>query len=172
MKTTFIFLTTIILFSSASAQTAGKAAFVELGGAGLASANFDMRLMKKNDGLGFRVGVGGFSVKNSYSNGFDKTTALFIPLDLNYLLGKDGKHYFELGAGATIVSVKETNSYNDPYYSDYNNDKFNSTFGHLYFGYRIQPKDGGFLFRAGLTPVFGKGFFIPYLPAVSFGYKF
>ena len=157
-----------VIATSIFAQKAAKTAYVELGGAGLASLNYDMRLMKKNDGLGFRVGFGGFSI----SEGSYKTTALFVPLELNYLLGKDDKHFFEIGGGATIVSLKEKNTSNDPYFSNNNNSDFNSTFGHLYFGYRIQPKDGGFLFRAGLTPVFGKGFFIPYWAGISFGYAF
>jgi hypothetical protein len=148
------------------AQKATKTAYVELGGAGLASANYDMRLMKKNDGLGFRIGVGGFSINDGYS----KTSVLFVPLGLNYLIGKDDKHYFELGAGATIVSLRDRDV--DPYYQNTTNDKFNSTFGHLYFGYRVQPKNGGFLFKAGLTPVFGKGFFVPYWAGISFGYAF
>ena len=41
------------------AQQAAKAVYVELGGAGLASVNYDTRLMKKEDGIGFRVGLGG-----------------------------------------------------------------------------------------------------------------
>ncbi len=166
-----IILAGFILFSgNLFAQKAAKSAYVELGGAGLASVNYDMRLMKKEDGLGFRVGVGGFSIRTNYGSGYDKTNALFVPLGLNYLIGKDGKHYFELGGGATLVSVKETYSNGSIYSND--DDKFNSTFGHLYFGYRVQPKDGGFLFRAGLTPIFGKGYFFPYWAGVSFGYKF
>lgn len=168
MRKTFILvLIFMVTVPSLFAQKATKAAYVELGGAGIASINYDMRIMKKNDGLGFRVGIGGFSV----NDGSYKTTALFVPVGLNYLLGKDNKHFFELGAGATFVSLKEKNTFNDPYYQN-KNDKFNSTFGHLYFGYRVQPEDGGFLFRAGLTPIFGKGYFIPYWAGVSFGYAF
>lgn len=168
MRKTFILvLIFMVTVPSLFAQKATKAAYVELGGAGIASINYDMRIMKKNDGLGFRVGIGGFSV----NDGSYKTTALFVPVGLNYLLGKDNKHFFELGAGATFVSLKEKNTFNDPYYQN-TNDKFNSTFGHLYFGYRVQPEDGGFLFRAGLTPIFGKGYFIPYWAGVSFGYAF
>ncbi len=167
MKKFFIFLgISFVMTLPVIAQKAAKGAYAELGGAGIASLNYDMRLMKKNDGLGFRVGVGGFSV----NDGYFKTTAFFLPLELNYLIGKDEKHYFELGAGATVVSLKDRAL--DPSYSISNNNKFNSTFGHLYFGYRIQPKDGGFLFRAGLTPVFAKGYFIPYWAGVSFGYAF
>ena len=153
------------------AQKAGKAAYAELGGAGLASLNYDMRIMKKNDGLGFRVGIGGFSIKANYGGGsYDKESIITVPLELNYLLGKDEKHYFEIGGGATIVNSKYKSS--DPQYSYYSNENFHSTFGHLYFGYRIQPANGGFLFRAGITPVFGQGYFIPYWAGVSFGYKF
>jgi hypothetical protein len=166
-----ILLLSIIIASvlnSAYAQKNAIAAYVELGGAGLASANFDMRLQKKNDGLGFRAGIGALSVRSDFGSSSEKITLTTIPLELNYLLGKDQKNYFEMGIGATIISINDrsTGSYGS------SNDRFRSTFGHLYFGYRLQPKDGGFLFRAGLTPVFGNGFFVPYWAGVSFGYKF
>ncbi len=173
MKSISTSLICCFLFFVSSAQTAAKSVYAELGGPGIFSANYDMRLMKKEDGLGFRVGIGGFSIKQNYNNGnntpaYDKATVLFIPLEINYLLGKDSRHYFEIGGGATIVSASSKTV--DINFSD--NEKFNSTFGHLYFGYRLQPKEGGFLFRAGITPVFGKGYFLPYLPGISFGYKF
>ena len=149
----------IISHYSASAQSAAKSIYFELGGAGLATFNYDMRFQKKEDGLGFKVGAGGYNI--------DQQRALFFPAGLNYLFGKDGKNYFEVGAGITIVSFK------DRYY-DINNErpKFTATFGHAFFGYRLQPKNGGFLFRAGLTPIFMRGTFFPYWAGVSFGYKF
>ena len=148
----------LMLLSSTylNAQTAAKAIYVEIGGPGLASVNYDMRLQKKEDGIGFRVGLGGFSI--------DGESIVFFPLGLTYLLGKDERNYFELGGGATIVSYSGSNI--QP------SDKFNTTFGHLYFGYRMQPKNGGFLFRAGITPIFNKSGFIPYYAGISFGYKF
>jgi len=174
MKKFFVLMTiSTVLVTSVIAQKAAKSVYAELGGAGLASANYDMRIMKKEDGLGFRVGIGGFSVSSNYSNGSntstDKLGILTVPLELNYLLGKNEKNYFELGAGATIVSIRNKSNNNIGNTQD---DKFNSTFGHLYLGYRLQPKDGGFLFRAGITPVFGSGYFIPYWAGISFGYKF
>ena len=61
MKKTFIlFCILTVAFPYVFAQKATKAAYVELGGPGLASINYDMRFMSKNDGLGFRVGIGGF----------------------------------------------------------------------------------------------------------------
>lgn len=158
---TFMSLITFTIFFSTSvhAQTAAKSIYFELGGPGVASFNYDMRLQKKEDGLGFRVGLGGFTV--------DGTGALFVPLGFTYLLGKDQRNYFELGAGVTIVSIK------DPIKDENgNNGNFSTTFGHTYFGYRLQPKSGGFLFRAGITPIFNKSGFIPYYAGISFGYKF
>ncbi len=157
-KTSFISLTIALLFFSTlvEAQTAAKSVYFELGGAGLASVNYDMRFQKKEDGLGFKAGVGGFDI--------DGTQALFIPVGLNYLLGKDQRNYFEIGLGVTFVSINE-----DYYYSG---DRFSTTFGHAFFGYRLQPKNGGFLFRAGITPIFNKDGFVPYWAGVSFGYKF
>ncbi len=157
-KKSLISLTIALLFLSKfiNAQTAAKSVYFELGGAGLASVNYDMRFQKKDDGLGFKVGVGGFDV--------DGTQALFIPVGFNYLLGKDQRNYFEIGLGVTFVSINE-----DYFYSQ---DRFSTTFGHAFFGYRLQPKNGGFLFRAGITPIFNKDGFVPYWAGVSFGYKF
>ena len=149
-----------VLSISAFSQSAAKSVYFELGGAGLATVNYDMRFQKKNDGFGFKVGIGGYKV--------DQENALFIPLGVNYLIGKDERNYFEIGLGLTIVSIKET-IYNNGATSS---DNFSSSFGHAFFGYRLQPKNGGFLFRAGLTPVFNRDGFIPYWAGVSFGYKF
>ncbi len=126
--------------------------YFELGGPGLASVNYDTRFSKKEDGIGGRVGVGGFSV--------DGTGVVFIPIGVNYLLGKDKRNYFELGAGVTPVIG--TGAGGD----------FSETFGHLLFGYRMQPEAGGFTFRAFVCPVFSSKFFVPYYGGISFGYKF
>jgi hypothetical protein len=148
----------LFFYHNTNAQAA-KSVYFELGGPGLASFNFDTRFANKEDGLGGRVGVGGFSLR------IDGETegVVFIPLGLNYLLGKDGKNYFEIGAGVTPVIVSGTSG---------GDGNFTSTFGHLNFGYRLQPQRGGFTFRAFITPIFGGFGFIPYYGGVSFGYKF
>jgi hypothetical protein len=147
------------------AQKAAKSVFVELGGPGLASVNYDMRLQKKEDGLGFRVGIGGFSVKDEFLGETSKTGLLTVPVALNYLIGKDKKNYFEIGAGFTYVNLTEKSD-------NFEDDQFSTSFGHLHFGYRLQPEKGGFTFRAGITPVFNSNGFIPYYASLSFGYKF
>ena len=154
MKKLVIFSVLGILFSVvARSQTA---VFFELGGPGLASFNLDTRFTGKNDGIGGRIGVGGFRI--------DDEGAVFVPMGLNYLIGKQTKHFFEVGAGFTYVN----------YSSDITNDDglFRTSFGHLSFGYRLQPIDNGFSFRAAIVPVFNKEGFLPYYAGVSFGYKF
>lgn len=153
----------VMFFYSASSfcQTSAHNIFFELGGPGVAAINYDTRFSKKQDGIGARIGFGGFVI--------DKVGAIFIPAGLNYLIGNDNKHYFELGGGATFVSTFN-NTPPDPYYSSQDNRTFKNTFGHLNFGYRVQPANGGFFFRAAINPIFGKGFFIPYYAGIAFGY--
>lgn len=145
----------IVFCISKTGSAQAKSVYFELGGPGLASFNFDSRFTKGEAGIGGRIGIGGFSV--------DGESIVFVPIGLNYILGKDNKNYFELGAGVTPVLTS---------FEDDNGDNFRSTFGHLLFGYRMQPANGGFTFRAFINPIFGKGFFVPYYGGVSFGYKF
>jgi hypothetical protein len=150
-----IIITGLALFITvASFSQTAKSVYVEAGGPGLLSMNFDTRFTKREDGIGGRVGVGGFKIGG--------TGAVFVPVGINYITSKDNKNYFEIGAGATYVSAS----------ADYNSELFEETFGHTTIGYRYQPKNGGVVFRAAITPVFGKGFFVPYYGGVSIGYKF
>ena len=154
MKKVFLCALLALFINTAFSQSA-KDIYFEIGGPGLASFNYDTRFSGKEDGIGGRIGFGGFSI--------DGTGAVFIPVGLNYLIGKDGRNYFELGGGVTPVVAFD--SYGD-------GGAFSTTFGHLNFGYRLQPKEGGFFFRAAINPVFGKGFFWPYYAGIGFGYKF
>lgn len=137
--------------------------FIELGGQGLTlTANYDTRFTNKRDGLGGRIGVGHIA-----SDGSSLTT---VPLSLNYLLGKE-RRYFEIGLGATYISSTLDGSFFD--FDDNNDDEQGSELiGTMSFAYRLQPMDSGFSFRAGITPVFGKSFFIPYYGGISLGYTF
>ena len=152
MKKLFIILFGMIAVSQTSTA---QSVYAELGGPGLASLNFDTRFSKTNGGFGGRVGVGGFSI--------DGSGIVFVPVGLNYLISKDNRNFFEVGAGVTPVFGSGDLA---------DGDNFSSTFGHVLLGYRMQPADGGFTFRAFISPVFGSGYFIPYYGGVSFGYKF
>lgn len=158
MKKTAIIAFIFMIVSGASYGQAAKSVYFELGGPGLASFNFDTRFTPKEDGIGGRIGVGGFSI--------DGSSVIFVPIGVNYLLGKDSRNYFEVGGGVTPVFIS------DDFLGDDDDDNFTGTFGHLAFGYRMQPVNGGFTFRAFICPVFGSGGFIPYYAGISFGYKF
>lgn len=158
-KFTVILLMTVLTTTYAVAQDAssasGKSAKVvygEIGGPGLLSVNYDMRFSKTNDGFGFRAGFGGWAFKNS--------KALYVPLGLNYITSRNNKDYFEAGGGVSIVS---SNIFEEK-------GVFKSTFGFLSLGYRKQPADGGYFFKAALVPVFGNGTFFPYYAGVGFGF--
>ena len=151
MKKYILFFALAFCFYQRSFSQA-KSVYFELGGPGLASINFDTRFSSGEAGVGGRVGIGGFSI--------DGEGAVFIPVGLNYIVGKDKRNYFEIGGGVTPVIG--TGDVGD----------FSETFGHLLFGYRMQPVNGGFTFRAFINPIFGKGFFLPYYAGLSFGYKF
>lgn len=159
-----LLLCSLIISFGSEAQTAAKSVYAELGGPGVVSLNFDSRFSKKEDGLGGRIGIGGFTFRDWFDDG--QTTVIFIPLGLNYLLGKDGKNYFEMGASITpvITSYKGSASGDD--------ETFSSTFGNVLFGYRLQPKNGGFTFRGFLSPIISKEGLFPFYGGISLGYKF
>jgi len=161
MKKILLATLTCISIITTKAQGPAKVVYGELGGPGLASINYDMRFKKQEGGFGFRVGVGGFTVSDYYG-GHDGI--LSVPLGLNYIVGKDQKNYFEVGAGFTYIHATTSDGYTSG--------DFSTSFGNLTLGYRLAPAKGGFFFKAQIAPVFGKGFFIPYWAGIAFGYKF
>lgn len=168
MKLLLQFIMTVLLLSILSvshtkAQTdvdsRAQNVYVELGGPGLLfSANYDTRFGNRRDGFGGRVGAGYVSAS---SNSF-----FSLPVQANYLLGKRGK-YFEIGLGATYLSSKDGNE------NDFLSfDNTSTVLGTMTFGYRYQPVNGGFNFRASINPVFNSSTFVPYFAGISFGYTF
>lgn len=172
MKNSYIILLLLIaLFVSknSNAQQIGDSGtgraqnvFVELYGQGLVfSANYDTRFNNKRDGIGGRAGIGYVAIGNSH--------ATTIPIGLNYLLGK-GKNFFEIGLGATYLSAKLSGD--DFFTGDNSNTTGSNIIGTMSFSYRLQPINSGFALRAGFSPIFGNGFFVPYFPNFSLGYTF
>lgn len=151
-----VFITSNTLYAQSiitSSNPYAKSIYFELGGPGLASANFDMRFNKTGEGLGFRAGIGGFP-------GYD-INLLTIPIGINYLASKDNRNFFEFGGGFTLINSKTSGT-----------GLFDGSFGHTTFGYRLQPKSGGFTFRASLNPIiYSEGIF-PFYGGVGFGWKF
>lgn len=147
--------TTTRMAMPAAGQSSAKVVYIEGGGPGLLSVNYDMRFTPTQDGLGFRAGFGGFSLKNS--------SLIFVPIGLNWITSKNQEDYFEAAIGGTIVSNSNKEAGDGP---------FKNSFGWLSLGYRKQPANGGFFWKAALVPVVGKGFFFPYYAAAGAGYTF
>jgi len=184
MKKSFSILVAIVglsltLHLSLSAQdgkVANKVFYSELGGPGLImSANFDSRFTPNERlGLGFRLGAG-FAFgdfedgqPNRYGY-YDRVTRTYyaIPAGLNYVFGKPASaHTFEVGAGVSILTRKAA-----LFYYSYEG-KPGNAIGFFTFMYRLMPVDGGFSFRAGLTPIIGTSGDLFPMGAVGFGYVF
>jgi hypothetical protein len=148
-------------FAQESKRERGRGVYMELFGNGLGySFNYDQRFDKRFDGLGFKGGISYFA--------FNGSSVAAFPFGLNYLLGKDGK-YFEMGLGATYLRFADSSNTfsvgNERTIGD-------GLAGNMIFGYRREPEEGGFLFRASMTPLFGQGTFFPFWFGISLGYAF
>ncbi|MFL5773744.1 MAG: hypothetical protein ACJ75F_11335 [Flavisolibacter sp.] len=147
--------------------------YAEVGGPGiLFSANYDRRFHNTNLGVGMRIGLG---FVTTYEDYYDSTRPYYyyghqrsvvtVPFQVNYIFGKpNSPHTFEVGGGVTVLS-KKVDVFN--YYEEEPTNLY-ATFS---FMYRRQPKNGGFSWRIGFTPLISKGYIQP-SGAVSLGYNF
>ncbi|MEX0635724.1 MAG: hypothetical protein WD135_03080 [Ferruginibacter sp.] len=155
--------------SSSVAEPGRQSFYAELGGPGiLFSANYDTRFNKSRTGLGARIGLGfvsGYIVDNNSVYNSNPVSVVTFPLQLNYVFGKPNSvNAFEVGAGITI-SGRTLEIFN--FYEE----NSSAIFGTASFMYRRIPKDGGFSWRAGFTPIIASGYIQPFA-AVSVGYNF
>jgi len=82
-----------------------------------------------------------------------------IPIGINFLKGRAGKNFIELGAGITPVFASDSVKF----------ENLATTFGHILIGYRYQPPRNSISFRIFFSPVFGSFGFIPYYGGASLG---
>jgi hypothetical protein len=155
--------------TSSTAVQAQNSFYAEAGGPGiLFSANFDRRFKKSPLGLGARFGLG-FVTQDFFSENtgyYQPKSVLSVPMQLNYIFGKSSSvHAFEVGAGVTFTGKPVDVT------SDFNETKTSSVFGTASFMYRRQPKEGGFSWRIGFTPLIAAGYIQP-SGGVSIGYNF
>lgn len=137
--------------------------YLELGGSsGLASLNYDTRFTQSYKGLGLRLGAGLIS-DLSTSSGPVASAAL------NHLTGKRS-HFLELATGATFFHYTEKNQDS---WVQFGQESLVAPF--VWAGYRYQPLEQRFVFRAGFcqffTPVTMPGFLKAPVPSLSFGYR-
>lgn len=163
-KITTILAFILLIGGSVQAQiaerTRGQSVYVEVLGSGLLySFNYDTRFTQRHNGIGGRAGIGYLAV-----DGARLTT---LPLMVNYLFGHE-RHFFEVGIGTSVLIASEPIDFAPVG----ERNRASGAIGTMNLGYRLEPTDGGFVFRAGLTPFFGSSFFWPLWPQVSFGYAF
>jgi hypothetical protein len=137
-------------------REAPNAFYIEgLGPALIYSANYERAI---ND-VAIRVGAGYYASGGS--------SWLGVPITISYLGIGSKKHMFEIGAGVSIQHVSDGSNIVSL------NTNATDTFvvGTVILGYRLEPPKGGFLLRAGLSPVFNGSAFIP-LPYLALGAAF
>ncbi|MDO9375666.1 MAG: hypothetical protein V4725_08755 [Bacteroidota bacterium] len=164
------------VFNAASQETmppksSGQTSFyAELGGPGiLFSANIDRRFGPTHLGLGGRAGLGfisgNFEDYDPINYNYRQRSIITVPVQLNYIFGKESSvHTFEVGLGATFLGRK-VGILDFPY------DEPTQIFGTASFMYRRQPKNGGFSWRGGITPLIARGYIQPFA-GFSVGYNF
>ncbi len=153
----------------ASPQEPGRnLIFVELGGNGiLYTINYDRGL---TEDLSVRIGIGHLEEgANPISTGPDEIAAqaaTTVPVLMSYVHGHQS-HRLELGAGVTVIRHSGTRAMgNQPELpADL------SVLATAVIGYRYVPREGGFTYRAGFTPLLSRGGILPW-GGLSFGYLF
>ncbi|HEX9622145.1 MAG TPA: hypothetical protein VF989_18495 [Polyangiaceae bacterium] len=153
-------------------RTANNSIYIEGLGPGLLySLNYDRAF---ND-LAVRIGFGYLSLSASAVDENGVTTAnasiITVPLTASYI-GIGETHVFEVGGGVTLMHFGAGIS--APGVDD-STASATVAVGTLIIGYRLQPKDGGFNFRVGVSPLLGIGAdsfgFLPW-PYLSLGGTF
>lgn len=136
--------------------TRSQSLFVEFGGSGVAAltGNYDFRFFKgRSDGLGMRIGIGGESSNSKpwFGAGEIKTNLFTVPLEINYIYGKN-RFSFEIGYSLTFISETKSSSLQ---YSGYNKtDEHGSFFvSYVPLGFRLKPKTDGFMLKFNLGPL-------------------
>lgn len=141
-------------------QPARNGAYLELlGNGGLYSLNYERLLAPA---LGGRVGIMTFGGEGEEG---DRVRIILAPVMANYLAG-GGPHRLEVGAGPVIAYAAGTIREDD--IGEVSGIGVAAT---ATLGYRYHPPAGGFIFRAGLTPILSSAGLSPSV-GLSLGYAF
>jgi hypothetical protein len=130
-----------------------QSVYIELAGAGSGiTGNYEFRFKsEQTTGLGMRIGVGGYS--------FDiwgQSSLFSIPLELNYLVGREGIVAGEIGISLTYLRLKQ-DDFN--WFSDSSSGYTTETLllSYIPVGIRIRPPEKGFFFRFNVGPLINYG---------------
>ncbi len=128
-----------------------KNVFIERDGATMGlGVNFDMRLMKgQMGGIGFRTGAGLNFLLQGNSFGQSTFFSFNFPLEVNHLLGKR-KSSLVTGIGIipSFFSYSSTSGN-----TTYRESGFRNAGTFVNIGYRLQPRERGFMLQVTWTPI-------------------
>jgi hypothetical protein len=153
--------------NSNNADESQQSIFFEIAGpSGIYAFNYEKRFGANPGSFGVRAGIGYLPLTKVGGNQ-ESFTFITVPVGVNYLLGGNEK-YLELGLGATYATAET-----DQVINTSGNDTVTGTtfWFNTVVGFRYQSDDGGFQFRIGASPLFGKTSH-PANAYLSFGYSF
>ncbi len=160
---------------AAHRQTKNKYVYAEaLGSAGLYSLNYDFRFNEnRRDGWGLRSGFSYLNLTTyNYSGDVLNYRVLLLPLQVNYLFGKQ-KRFFEVGLGATYIIKSRQGTLMAPEYEytiKYLGRRIPNVLGTMSLGYRRLPVKGKIMWGISATPLIGNSFTLPNI-GFKIGYK-
>lgn len=158
-------------FSQSHVSSRATQLQLEFGGPGIfSSLNVDSRILKKENGIGLRLGIG-ITPLVFLKEHCNVGSLNSFPFEINYLFGKN-KDLIELGAGGVGLFMSGTKVYclnmEKHFFSE---ETTNYWFASL--GYRYQPLHRkGLTYRAFVSPLFQKEFPVKLWGGFSLGYKF
>jgi len=155
---------------SQSTSHAFQLQFEALGPGASSSLNIDSRLTKKENGIGFRAGIG-ITPLGWLKDACNTGSLNSFPVGINYLMGKS-QHLLEFGAGAVLSFMSGTKVYcTGMEKSFFSEDTENYWFTSL--GYRYQRlRRKGMTYRLFVSPLFQKDFPVKFWGGGSVGYRF
>ncbi|HEX4475050.1 MAG TPA: hypothetical protein VH142_08240 [Polyangiaceae bacterium] len=148
---------------------ANNSVYLEGLGPGLVySLNYDRVL---GEDFSLRAGLGLVLGEEKSASGEKsiKPLILSIPVMLNYIGSGSRWSMLEVGAGLVLLHVGARVSY---IYVQKRDNAETSPVAAALLGYRYQPPNGGFMFRAGVTAFVGRYGFLPLWPYASAGWSF
>lgn len=145
-------------------RTAKNSVYAEGLGPGLLySINYERLVI---DELAVRVGLSYMSYGASAGSASSSVTFMTFPITASYIGISAGKHCLELGGGATVLYASGSASG----LGASSEGSGLGGFGTVLIGYRIQPPNGGFQFRVGLSGMFGPGLGFDVKDPTAFGF--
>ncbi len=154
----------------AKSKTAFQVQLEGMGVAGLVSLNMDSRFSGKENGLGYRMGIGAVP-KGFFCETCNSGVILSVPLGINYLIGSR-QHKIEAGAGVVfpVIDGGTKRGCEEPVKGFFSDETSTWLFSSV--GYRYQPfREKGFVYRAFISPLFQSEMPVKFWGGASIGYR-